>query len=69
MEKSPFVMVALMAIAAMFFAFVAKTMGNSDGAQFCAALSLLFFLYYAAMRVACDLLPARYIRGKRLGRS
>lgn len=69
MKKSPFVSVAFVAVVTFLAAILAHALGNKFGAQFAITLSAFTAIAYAAMRITYDLVPARYVRGRRTGRS
>lgn len=69
MSKSPFVTLAMLALGGIFFALMAKSMGNSAGAEICLEFSTILLFFYATVRIIYDLLPARFVRECRRGRS
>ena len=69
MKKTPFLSVVSLALIALFLSLATQGIGNPLGSQLCLGISVCLFIGYAALRIIYDLVPDKYVRGEREGRS
>ena len=62
MQKSPFISLVIIGVVSLFFAILAKQLGNDAGAQLILQIAVAAFIFYAVVRVIFDFIPQKYLR-------